>query len=66
MTLRGTAILVALGVLGVAAALSIGLAANAISGDSVGLSARPLRAGDQLAPAQARRESGDDSATRRG
>ena len=54
MTRRGTALLVALALLGVGTALAIGLAANAISGDTIGLSARPLRAGDELAPPQAR------------
>ena len=52
------AILVTLAVLGLVAAFGIGLAANAISGDSIGLSARPLRAGHELAPsagARARR-----------
>ena len=41
--------------LGVAAAAGIGLAANAISGDAIGLSAEPLAAGDDLAPPAARR-----------
>ena len=35
---------------GLIAAVGIGLLANTISGDSVGLSAEPLRAGDTLAP----------------
>ena len=60
MSPRGAAILVTLAVLGLVAAFGIGLAANAISGDSIGLSARPLRAGDELAPSQAR-EPGDDN-----
>ena len=60
MSPRSAAILVTLAVLGLVAAFGIGVAANAISGDSIGLSARPLRAGDELAPAQAR-EPGDDN-----
>ena len=35
----------------------MGVLANAIAGDSIGLSAKPLRAGDQLAPAAAGRSS---------
>src|SRR3954454_20071784 len=61
--MRRTAVLLILAVLGVGAALGIGLAANAISGDSIGLSARPLRAGDELAPPQAP-EPGDDRPAR--
>jgi hypothetical protein len=66
-TARRIALAAALAVLGVAAAVAIGLAANAISGDSIGLSADPLRAGERLAPAAAsgdRRD--DDRGTRRG
>jgi hypothetical protein len=37
---------------GLAGAVGIGLAANEVTGDSVGLSADPLRAGDELAPAK--------------
>jgi len=37
-------------VCGLAAAAGIGLAANEVTGDSVGLSADPLEAGDSLAP----------------
>jgi hypothetical protein len=40
---------------GLAAAVAIGLLANSISGDSVGLSAEPLSAGDALAPPAAER-----------
>ena len=36
---------------GLAAAAGIGLAANEVTGDSVGLSAEPLEAGYNLAPA---------------
>jgi hypothetical protein len=39
-----------LGIAGLAAAAGIGLAANEVTGDSVGLSADPLEAGDSLAP----------------
>jgi hypothetical protein len=56
MTARGTALLVALAILGVGVAFGIGLAANAISGDSIGLSAKSLHAGEDLAPAQARED----------
>ena len=38
------------------AAVGIGLAANTISGDSVGLSAQPLSAGEALAPPAASRD----------
>jgi hypothetical protein len=66
-TARRVALAAALAVLGVAAAVGIGLAANAISGDSIGLSADPLRAGERLAPAAAGRERrGEDRGTRRG
>ena len=40
---------------GLAAAVAIGLLANSITGDSVGLSAEPLSAGDALAPPAAER-----------
>ena len=40
----------ALALLGLVAAVAIGLVANSVSGDSVGLSAQPLSAGDSLAP----------------
>ena len=39
-----------LAIAGLAAAAGIGLAANEVTGDSVGLSADPLEAGDSLAP----------------
>ena len=48
----------AIAILGIVAAAGMGLLANAISGDSIGLSAQPLRAGASLAPAQA--EGGRD------
>ena len=41
---------VGLGLAGVLAAAAIGVAANEITGDSVGLSAEPLAAGEELAP----------------
>lgn len=50
MNARTAAIGAVLGVLGLAAAVGIGLAANSISDDSVGLSAQPLSAGNTLAP----------------
>src|SRR5687768_6204847 len=40
---------------GLAVAVGVGLAANAVSEDSIGLSAQPLEASDSLAPAEARR-----------
>ena len=49
MTPRRLAAGVALAVAGLVAAVAIGLLANTISGDSVGLSAEPLSAGDTLA-----------------
>ena len=50
MTPRRLAAGVALALAGLVAAVAIGLLANTISGDSVGLSAEPLSAGDTLAP----------------
>ena len=46
----------ALALAGLVAAVGIGLAANAISDDSVGLSAQPLSAGEALAPPAASRD----------
>ncbi len=46
----------ALALAGVMAAIGIGLLANTISGDSVGLSAEPLSAGDALAPSATQRQ----------
>jgi membrane protein involved in colicin uptake len=54
MSFRRLATLAALAIAGVAAAVGIGLLANTISGDSVGLGAEPLSAGETLAPADAR------------
>jgi uncharacterized membrane protein YgcG len=51
MTLRRFATVAALAIAGLAAAVGIGLLANSISGDSVGLGAEPLSAGETLAPA---------------
>ena len=51
MTARQRLVLIVLAVAGVLAAAGIGVAANAISGSTIGLSAEPLRAGDRLAPA---------------
>jgi hypothetical protein len=48
MSKRLTTVLLA--VAGLAVAAGIGLAANEVTGDSVGLSADPLKAGDSLAP----------------
>jgi hypothetical protein len=56
VTPRRILIGVALGVAGIAAAVAIGLLANTISGDSVGLSAEPLSAGEALAPPAAERD----------
>ena len=53
---------VALALAGLVAAVAIGLTANTISGDSVGLSAQPLSAGEALAPEAA---SQDDRAAAR-
>jgi hypothetical protein len=54
LTPRRLGLIVLVAILGVAAAAGIGLAANAISGDAIGLSAEPLAAGDDLAPPAAR------------
>lgn len=56
-----TVAIVLLGLAGLAAAVGIGLAANAITGDSVGLSAEPLSAGDELAPARRARDDRRDA-----
>src|SRR5215210_6693695 len=54
MTFRRFATGATLAIAGLAAAVGIGLLANSISGDSVGLGAEPLSAGETLAPASAR------------
>ena len=59
MTLRRFATVAALAIAGLAAAVGIGLLANSISGDSVGLGAEPLSAGDTLAPASAKADADD-------
>src|SRR5215217_4362636 len=51
MSFRRFATGAALAIAGLAAAVGIGLLANTISGDSVGLGAEPLSAGETLAPA---------------
>ena len=63
MNFRTVAVGTALAIFGLGAAVGIGLAANAISGDSVGLSADPLSAGGDLAPRPA--SVGDLRAARR-
>ena len=60
MNFRSITVGVALAIFGLGAAVGIGLAANSISGDSVGLSAEPLSPGDTLAPPAA-----DDTARAR-
>jgi hypothetical protein len=50
MSLRRFATGAALALAGLLAAVGIGLLANSISGDNVGLSAEPLSAGETLAP----------------
>ena len=50
MSLRRFASGAALAIAGLMAAVGIGLLANSISGDNVGLSAEPLSAGETLAP----------------
>ena len=50
MTFRRFATGAALAIAGIVAAVGIGLLANTISGDSVGLGAEPLSAGETLAP----------------
>ena len=67
MSLRRLALGAALVLAGLAAAVGIGLLANTISGDSVGLSAQPLSAGDTLAPpaSERRREARAERAERR-
>ena len=58
MSFRRFATGAALAVAGLAAAVGIGLLANTISGDSVGLGAEPLSAGETLAPATAKSDEG--------
>ena len=61
MRIRTAALVAALAIFGLGAAVGIGLAANSISGDSVGLSAEPLSAGEALAPTT---DDGADAAVR--
>jgi hypothetical protein len=58
MSFRRFATGAALAIAGLAAAVGIGLLANTISGDSVGLGAEPLSAGETLAPATAKADDG--------
>lgn len=60
MSFRRIATGVALALAGVVAAVGIGLLANTVSGDSVGLGAEPLSAGETLAPPGT--ATGDDGA----
>src|SRR3954454_4534500 len=63
MTSRERLLTILLGVAGIVAAGGIALAANAISGDSIGLSAQPvsLASNNQAPkPAPAKHERGDD------
>ena len=57
MSFRRFATGAALAVAGLAAAVGIGLLANSISGDSVGLGAEPLSAGETLVPATVKAEN---------
>jgi hypothetical protein len=66
VSLRTAAVGTALAIFGLGAAVGIGLAANSISGDSVGLSAEPLSAGDSLAAPPAGRRAGDGAQRRAG
>jgi hypothetical protein len=52
--MRRTVRNVALALAGLVVAIGVGLAANAVSEDSIGLSAQPLEASESLAPARAR------------
>ena len=52
MRLRTAAVGAALAIFGLGAAVGIGLAANTISDDSIGLSTEPLSAGEGLAPSE--------------
>ena len=65
MTFRKLATGAALAIAGLAAAVGIGLLANSISGDNVGLGAEPLSAGETLAPASAKAEDGSQTQKQR-
>jgi hypothetical protein len=58
MSRQGAALVVVLALLGLVASAGIGLLANTVSGDSIGLAAAPLSAGRQLAPPEARKDHG--------
>src|SRR5919206_2763498 len=55
MSFRRFATGAALAIAGLVAAVGIGLLANSISGENVGLGAEPLSAGETLAPASAKK-----------
>jgi uncharacterized membrane protein YgcG len=65
MTFRRFATGAALAIAGLAAAVGIGLLANSIAGDSVGLGAEPLSAGETLAPATVKAENRERQRQRR-
>src|SRR4051794_15229519 len=65
MTFRRFATGAALAIAGLMAAVGIGLLANSISGDSVGLGAEPLSAGEALAPASAKKADDQSRKQRR-
>jgi hypothetical protein len=65
MTFRRFATGAALAIAGLAAAVGIGLLANSIAGDSVGLGAEPLSAGETLTPATVKAENRERQRQRR-
>src|SRR3954454_20148335 len=65
MTFRKLATGATLAIAGLAAAVGIGLLANSISGDSVGLGAEPLNAGETLAPGSAKKGADQSRKQRR-
>jgi uncharacterized membrane protein YgcG len=65
MTAKLTAQVAFLAVLGIVVAAGIGLLTNAIAGDSVGLSASPLRAGNLAPPQVKSKPRGDNRHDRR-
>jgi hypothetical protein len=65
MTAKLTAQVAFLAVLGIVVAAGIGLLTNAIAGDSVGLSASPLRAGNLAPPEAKSKPRGDNRHDRR-
>jgi hypothetical protein len=66
MTFRQASLIGFLALLGLVAAAAMGIAANAVSGDSIGLSAEPLSAGTQLAPKRAEDRPGHHAREDRG